>query len=138
MVVKPTGITLYCNESSATQNITLSPLDINGFRIGNYKGWTSRNTVAWIDEVAVYNRVLTTNEIRDLRHLIKQPQSDASLIAYYQFNESDYTIFDKSKSYHCSIYNGAARVKSRIPVGKGVSQRLTLSSGGIKISVHRV
>ena len=132
MVVKPTGITLYCNESSATQNITLSPLDINGFRIGNYKGWTSRNTVAWIDEVAVYNRVLTTNEIRDLRHLIKQPQSDASLIAYYQFNESDYTIFDKSKSYHCSIYNGAGRVKSRIPVGKGVSQRLTLSSGGIK------
>ena len=132
MVVKPTGITLYCNESSATHTISLSPLDINGFRMGNYKGWTSRNVVGWIDEVAVYNRVLSTNEIRDLRHLIKEPLSDPSLIAYYQFNEASYTVFDKSKSYHCSIFNGAGRVKSRIPVGKGVSQRINFTTGGTK------
>ena len=85
--------------------------------------------MAWIDIAGVYNRVLTTNEIRDLRHLIKQPQSDASLIAYYQFNESDYTIFDKSKNHTIAAFTmEPARVKSRIPVGKGGVPK-TLSSG---------
>lgn len=133
MVVKPTGITLYCNNSQITHNITLSPLDINGFRIGNYKGWGDRNVTGWIDEVAVYNRALTTAEIRSLRHLVKHPENDPSLVAYYQFNEiSGSTVFDKSRNYHCTLYNGASRAKSRIPVGEGVSQTLTINSAGTK------
>ncbi|MBK8699275.1 MAG: PKD domain-containing protein [Saprospiraceae bacterium] len=133
MVVKPTGITLYCNESIATHNIMLTPLNINGFRIGNYKGWGDRNVNGYIDEVAVYNRVLSTVEIRDLRHLVKHPENDLSLVSYYQFNENTgYVAFDKARNHHCTLYNGASRIVSRIPVGEGVSDRLTLNSAGLK------
>ncbi|MBK8888340.1 MAG: LamG domain-containing protein [Saprospiraceae bacterium] len=39
MVVKPTGVTLYCNEQQATHNFTLTPTDIPAFRIGSYRNW---------------------------------------------------------------------------------------------------
>lgn len=132
MVVKPTGITMYCNELSSTQNITLSPVDINGFRVGNYKGWTSRNCNALIDEVAVYNRVLTTAQIRELRHLTKLPTSDPSLVAYYQFNEPGTVAFDKVRNKHLTLTSGATKLDSNAPVGAGVSKRISVTSGGLK------
>lgn len=132
MVVKPTGVTLYCNNNSASHNISLSPLNIDGFRMGNYKGWDSRNMTGYIDEVALYNRVLSSGEIRDLRHLIKSPAQDASLVAYYQFNEDGNICYDKAHSYHATLFNGANKQRSRIPVGKGVSDRINVTSGGLK------
>ncbi len=132
MVAKPTGITIYCNELSSTQNITLSPVDINGFRVGNYKGWSDRNINGLIDEVAIYNRVLTTAEIRELRHLTKKPTSDASLVAYYQFNEPGAVAYDKVNNKHLLLTAGANKLDSNAPVGAGVSKRLNVASGGLK------
>ncbi len=132
LVAKPTGITIYCNELSSTHGIALSPVDINGFRVGNYKGWTSRNVNGLIDEVAIYNRVLTTAEIRELRHLTKKPSSDPSLVAYYQFNEPGTLAFDKVKNKHLSLTSGANKLDSNAPLGGGVSKRISVTSGGLK------
>ncbi|MFM2393029.1 MAG: hypothetical protein RLZZ546_1011, partial [Bacteroidota bacterium] len=132
LVVRPNGVTIYCNEQSATHNITLSPLDIQGFRIGNYKGWESRNTYMSVDEVAIYNRVLTTSEIRELRHLTKS-SSIPGIKAYYQFNGGVSGIeYDKINLAHMSLLNNAPLLQSHAPIGKGVSKRLTINSGGLK------
>ncbi|MBK9736018.1 MAG: hypothetical protein IPO92_14100 [Saprospiraceae bacterium] len=132
MVVKPTGITLYCNEQSATHNFTLAPTDIPSFRIGRYRDWTDRNMNGKIDEVAIYNRSLSTSEIRELRHLTKNPENDGSLIAYYQFNDNGNNDYDKVGIHHISLVGGAVKEISDAPLGGGFSTRLTVNSGGLK------
>ena len=132
MVVKPTGITLYCNEVSATHNIGLSPLNISGFRAGSYKDWGSRNLNGYIEEMAVYNRVLSQDEIRELRHLTKKPMNDPSLKAYYQFNGTSSIENDKVGINHMQLLAGASRVTSTAPIGGGVSKRLSVTTGGLK------
>ncbi len=132
MVVKPTGITLYVNEKQATHNISLSSVDINSFNIGNYQGWSDRTYKGLIDEVAIYNRALTTAEIRNLRHLTKVPAADASLITYYQFNGVDNPEYDKVGTKHISLAGGATRVTSAAPVGAGSSKTINVVSGGLK------
>jgi len=133
MVVKPTGITVYCNEQSATHSFTLTPTDIPAFRLGSYRNWTSRNMNGQIDEVAIYNRALTTSEIRNLRHLTKKPADDLSLIAYYQFNSNDASFdYDKVGIRHVQLMAGATKTISTVPAGGGVSSRMTINSGGLK------
>lgn len=132
MVVTPTGITMYCNESQATHNIALSPTNISGFRIGSYRGWSDRNMNGLIDEVAVYNRALSQSEIRELRHLTKKPQNDNSLVAYYQFNATGQNDFDKVGNKHILILNSGIKEISSAPVGNGFSHRLQVNSGGQK------
>lgn len=136
MVVKPNGITLYCNEQQATHSFALNPTDIPAFRIGSYRNWGSRNMNGQADEVAIYNRSLTTAEIRDLRHLVKRPETDASLIAYYQFNSDDVHDYDKVGSKHIYMTGGATKVSSGAPIGSGVSQRMVINNGGLKDFVN--
>ena len=132
MVVTPSGITLYCNESQATHTISINATDIPGFRIGSYRGWSDRNMNGWIDEVAVYNRALTQSEIRELRHLTKKPQNDNTLVAYYQFNALGQNDYDKVGSKHVTLLNGAVKEDSGVPVGNGFSHRMLVNSGGTK------
>lgn len=132
MTVSPTGITLYCNESQATHTINLTATDIPGFRIGSYRGWSDRNMNGWIDEVAIYNRVLSRDEIRELRHLTKNPAEDNSLVAYYQFNAIGQNDYDKVGSKHITLLNNAVKENVGVPVGKGFSHRLMVNSGGMK------
>ena len=133
MVVRPTGVTVYCNEQSATHSFTLTPTDIPAFRIGSYRNWSDRNMNGQVDEVAIYNRALSTGELRDLRHLTKKPGDDASLIAYYQFNEDDPAIdYDKVGNKHVYLTGGATKTPSTVPAGGGTSARMTITSGGLK------
>jgi photosystem II stability/assembly factor-like uncharacterized protein len=133
MVVNPGSVTIYCNEKSATHNFSATPLAISGFRVGNYKGWGDRNTNAYIDELAVYNRSMSADEIRELRHLIKIPSDDPSLKAYFQFNGSTPNLeYNKAGLSHLQLLNGASRETSKVPVGKGSSELLNITSGGEK------
>ncbi len=132
LVVKPTGVTVYCNEQSASHNFTLVPTDIPAFRIGSYRDWDSRNMNGSIDEVAIYNRALTTSEIRELRHLTKKPEADPSLLAYYQFNSNDVHDYDKAGIHHIVLTAGATKTPSTAPIGGGASQRMTINTGGLK------
>lgn len=85
-----------------------------------------------IDELCVWDRVLTQEEIREKRHLTKY-EDEAGLVAYYQFNEdvSEPIVIDRIKSNHTDMQGDAARVVSTAPVGGGSSQRMTISSSGL-------
>ncbi len=131
-VVRPTGITVYCNEQSATHNFALTPTDIPSFRLGSYRNWNDRNMNGMIEEVAIYDRPLSTEEIRLRRHLTKYLAIDTSLIAYYQFNSSSSHDYDKVGNKHVILTNNAQKILSDAPVGGGKSMTINITNGGLK------
>ncbi|MCZ4696192.1 T9SS C-terminal target domain-containing protein [Ancylomarina euxinus] len=132
MVASPNGMSLYVDGKVAKQDISLEPVDLTSLFIGSYKGWDSRNFKGEMDEVCMWNRALTTDEIRKNRHLTKENivGVDQDIIAYYQFNENEGMVLDKKGSLHARVYGGATRVKSYAPVGKGKSELLAVNAGG--------
>eukprot|EP01029_Cantina_marsupialis_P006920 TRINITY_DN1763_c0_g1_i1.p1 TRINITY_DN1763_c0_g1~~TRINITY_DN1763_c0_g1_i1.p1 ORF type:complete len:1362 (+),score=115.66 TRINITY_DN1763_c0_g1_i1:13206-17291(+) len=132
MVASPEGMTLYLNGKASKHSIGLEEVDLTTMFIGSYKGWESRNFKGEIDELCMWNRALTANEIREYRHLTKEKliKEDQGVIAYYQFNEDSGKVLDKKGVKHASVFGAATRMKSGAPVGKGQSKLLSVCSGG--------
>jgi len=133
LVVSPTSITVYLNGVSATQNISLQAAQITSMKMGSYQGWGGRNFIGEMDEICIWNRSLTQNEIRELRHLTRtgpMPYTE-DLVAYYQFNLPNTVIInDRIGINHASLNGNAQKVNSSAPVAGGVSDRLTISTDG--------
>jgi PKD repeat protein len=131
MVVQPGSVTLYVNGVSATHNTAVESVTLNDMRIGSYQGWQGRNYKGEIDEVCVWNRALTENEIRLMRHLVKQPSSDPTLIGYYQFDEvTSGEVIDKASAIDGVLSGNAMIIPSDAPVGSGSSQILLIQNAG--------
>jgi photosystem II stability/assembly factor-like uncharacterized protein len=133
IVVTPNSIMLYLNGVGATHNITPEMVNVQTLKIGSYHGWGSRNFRGEIDEVCIWNRSLSQNEIRELRHLTRTgnlPYTD-DLVAYYQFNLANTVIInDRIGVKHASLNAGATKVVSSAPVGGGASDRLSITGEG--------
>lgn len=133
LVISPSAATVYVNGVSASDNFPMNAANITQLYIGSYLGWTSRNFNGQIDEVRIWNRSLSRNEIRELRHLILDStyiSNDPTLLAYYQFNEVNGRILDRVGSYHANPAGGMQRWPSTVPVGKGESNRQSIISFG--------
>ena len=86
-----------------------------------------------IDEVCIWNRALTSDEIRTQRHLVKDPADDADIVGYYQFDK-DITsgfIIDKVRGKDGVLNSNAIIESSDAPVGSGTSQIINVASGGL-------
>ena len=131
MVVEPTGITLYVNGVGSKQSFAAAPVLFDAsMRLGNYKGWGGRYVAGSLDEVCVFDRSLSQDEIRELMHLTKAPEEFPHLISYHQFNEANGSALDRVGVRHASLVGlTIGREKSTAPVGKGVSKRLPLAAG---------
>ena len=131
MVVKPGSVTLYVNGISATHNTAVESVNLNDFRIGSYQNWGGRTYLGAIDEVCVWNRALTEDEIRLQRHLVKNPASDPTIVSYYQFdNLSSGEVIDKANSIDGALAGSAHIISSDAPVGSGTSQILLVQNSG--------
>jgi photosystem II stability/assembly factor-like uncharacterized protein len=133
MVATENAMKLYVNGEEAIHNIDLDPVDLGSLKIGSYQGWSSRNMRGSIDEVCIWTRALTKEEIQDLRHLTKEDTlQDPDFLAYYQFNEiPENPAFDKTgHGFDAILMNGADRINSDVPLGGGQSERLSLHDGG--------
>jgi hypothetical protein len=130
MVAKPDGMRLYLNGEEAYHSFGLPSVDLTTFKIGSYKGWTSRNMNGKIDEVAMWDRALSIGEIRELRHLTHDPASFPNLFLYYQFNETESPIYDRVGVNHGTLAGSPTMVNSTAPLGGGSSQTLEVSTGG--------
>lgn len=130
LVADGSSISVYLNGYGATHNIGISAVDMGNIRIGSYKNWASRNFDGLIDEVAIYDRALTQEEIRLTRHLTKIPEDDTALIAYYQMNEEGSQVIDKVGNRNGTLTQNAAKVRSTAPTGGGLSERKTITNGG--------
>jgi hypothetical protein len=126
--------TIYVNGVPYINNIGNTAINFSsGFNLGNDRNNTARTMIGQIDEVCFYNRTLNQNEIRELMHLTRNHNAiDPSLIAYYQFNEIGQGIYDRAGAAH-GILNGSSQHQlSTAPVGSGNSERMTITTPGIK------
>ncbi|MDF1697262.1 MAG: hypothetical protein P1U56_15570 [Saprospiraceae bacterium] len=124
MTVEPTGVTLYVNGISSSHIDDVSPADINSFKIASYQGWGSRNYKGEIEEVCVWDRTLTINEIREGRHLVKDPAADPTIIAYFKFNDDTGMAWEEVSNSEGSFSGNPEMLVSDAPVGMGVSDLL--------------
>ena len=136
MVASPEAMTLYLNGIGDQHNVSLSPVNYNTAHIGSYFGWNSRNYKGEIEEMTIWNRSLSTEEIRELMHItrdkiIRSGNPDTSLLTYYQFNEVNGNIaYDRAGLRHAVMQNGAIRANSTAPVGGGHASTQDISSTG--------
>ncbi len=131
LVVDPNGISIYLNGVQSRHNIAISPLDITSMKVGSYKAWNSRNYFGEIDEVCLWNRSLTEDEIRTLRHLTKEDvTTDPNFIAYYQFNQDQSEVLDKVGLNHGTMIGGASFQDCYAPFGGGSSALLDVNASG--------
>lgn len=133
MVATENAMKVYVNGEEAVHNIDLDPVDLGTMKIGSYKGWSSRNMRGYIDEVCIWTRALSKEEIQNFRHLSKEDTlQDPDFLAYYQFNEyPGNPAFDKTgNGFNATLMNGADRALSDVPVGGGASERMTLNDEG--------
>jgi len=141
MVVGPDSATLYLNDQKAVRTGLNNPLlSLNGFCFGeDNRGYTNRSFSGQMDEMAIWNRVLSDDEIRALRHLTKEKQInytlsayDGSLVGYFQFNgPSDTAAVNIVSGSVYSFTGRAAEGLSTAPVGGGVSAKATVSGPGV-------
>ncbi|TNE46856.1 MAG: T9SS type A sorting domain-containing protein [Bacteroidetes bacterium] len=132
LVIEPTTATVYLNgipyvwdKPDAEEDFTK---DI--FRIGMDPLGEKFN--GEIDEVCVYNKPLTQDQIREEMHLTRTHSNTDGLIAYYQFNETgtDMVDYNLAGDGLVQFRQDAHRTPSTAPVGPGVSNRKTVTGSG--------
>ena len=131
LTIDSTGATVYVNGIPSKDYINLPAVDLSSlvFKLGTYHYWSSRNFKGLIDEVALYSKCLSAEEIRSSMHLTKRGPEDG-LLAYYQFNESVAgEIYDKLGAGNGRHEAGAAVSVSEAPVASGRSQLSRVGPG---------
>ncbi|CAN5402222.1 hypothetical protein BH10BAC6_BH10BAC6_07700 [soil metagenome] len=86
-----------------------------------------------IDEVRIYDRALTDDEIKRDMHLTNASTND--LIAYYQFNEQAGQAIDAVGNLHAMLANSADRALSTAPVGPGESERVVTTADTPELNI---
>ncbi len=126
-------VTLYVNGMPASHNGTHGNADYKTatIRLGAASSYFwSRNFEGIMDEVAIYKKAMTTDEIREQMHLTKYPQNDPDLVHYYQWNNPSGIVMDRAGNRHAVLNGSAVRVQSTGPFAGGVSDRLAVTAGG--------
>ena len=131
LVVTPDSATIYRNGVGTTN---VGPHAPEAFDTPIILGWdpnqNTRRYKGLIDEVTIWDKALTQAEVRELMHLTKIPAEQPNLVSYYQFNEMDGQVMDRTSVRHLSMAGNASRTTSTAPIGGGVSARLTIDQSG--------
>ena len=129
MVVNSASVTLYLNGEPSVHNISPDPATIGNFKIASYRGWDSRNFYGELEEVCIWDRALTINEIRLGRHLTKDVATDPHLLSYFKFNREQGAV-DATGRTTAIMSNGAITIASDAPVGPGYSDIVQVNGAG--------
>lgn len=133
LVVEPTRVSVYLNGIGAVDNTPRGAEEFDApLVIGVDPNGGDRYFNGLIDEVCVYRRALSAGEIREQMHLVKTDTTDASLVAYYQFNETPgiRPVLDRTGTRHLGLNADASREPSTLAIGPGASRRLTIDDPG--------
>ncbi|HNP97821.1 MAG TPA: hypothetical protein PKK99_02135 [Bacteroidia bacterium] len=142
LVVTPDSATVYLNgvAYSNVQSQPVASMVDQPFTIGADLSAGVRNYRGQIDEVCFYNRPLSQQEIRELMNLTRNnpnpgsmPQTDTSLIAYYQFNElvANQVVDHAGINPLSVVISANVNSVSTIPVGGGRAETHTINSAGL-------
>ena len=124
-------MSLYINGSNVTGiSGGLFPLNVPVRYVGQANPSATSFFNGDIDEVALWNRPLSQDEIRLRRHLVLSG-GESDLTSYLQFNEASGNALDPiSGASGTFTGTGITRVASAIPVSTGVSALQSVSSSG--------
>jgi len=132
LVVEPGSVTIYKNGIPYKHSVNVNPHAFTSpVAIGADLNGGARFFKGSIDEVCLYNRALSQNEIREYMHLARTHTPNLGLMHYFQFNEADGQALDRQSIAHASLHAPAQRIVSTLPVGPGTSQRIDIRSKGI-------
>ena len=140
LVSNGTNVKIYVNGEESINNTALPAEAVTALDIGRYgRGYSDRYTNLELDEVCIWDRALTIDEIRQWRHLTKSNANDPitnDLVAYYQFNESSGNLsINKMANTSHITYNGTSGSNhnpSSVSVFDGISQKINVNSAGVK------
>ena len=134
LVTTNTTVTIYLNGKLISKAYSLPTLNLANrqWYIGNDRGNTSRTFKGKLDEVCFYNRALDSNELREKMHLLKDPTTDLTLKGYFQFDETSGAVWNKASLASSTFAGTATRTTSSAPVATGTSQRMSITTGGVK------
>lgn len=93
----------------------------------------TENAHVVIDEVRVWRRARTAQELREFMHFPPQG-SEQGLVSYWQFNEdSGNVIIDSASGNDGTLYNigSSDRITSTLPFGEGSYYSQTIESSGL-------
>jgi photosystem II stability/assembly factor-like uncharacterized protein len=130
-VVTPAYTALFVNGKAAINNTpnTLIDLSKSAWIVGE-DGGSNRNFNGEIDELCVYNRPLSQDEVREKMHLTRSTL-DSGLVGYYQFNESSSSVFYNKVEGGSNMSNvSGGHVVSTAPVASGVAVRKSITAQG--------
>ena len=104
--------------------------------IGSYIGANANGNNAFagkIEELKCWTVARSESQIRETLHLTLDG-SETGIAGYYQFNETNATdeVTDVVAANQAQPQNTPARTSSDCPVGKGRSQTINVTSGGVK------
>lgn len=133
LTYSPTGVKIYLNGVGQSVNNNSMPVldlsqtpfyvnkDIHG-QGGDYRGE--------IDEIKIYNYVLSEQEIREKMHIIQHaPMDEIGLVSYVQFNkynENNGDVYELKRPSLISLPRGLnSLVTSTAPVATGVAETKT-------------
>ncbi|WP_282072105.1 LamG-like jellyroll fold domain-containing protein [Polaribacter atrinae] len=136
-------VKIYLNGVESIHNAAIGSKAINVIDLGRYgrnQAADVRYTKLEMDEVSIWNRPLSKDEIRASRHLTKKTTDPIfnGLVAYYQFNETQGNISLNKVNNPSSSFgtykgiSGSNHIPSTAPVFSGKSQKMTINSAGIK------
>jgi PKD repeat protein len=140
MVSNGTSMTIYVNGVAITNTGGRSAIEETMTRVflGTYgREYNDRFTNLQMDEVCLWNRALSADEIRKWRHLTKSNVGEPilnGLVAYYQFNEEAGSISMNKAGSDYLTYNGStfSHNVSNAPVFGGVSEKINVTTSGVK------
>ncbi|PDS23372.1 LamG-like jellyroll fold domain-containing protein [Flavobacterium branchiophilum] len=128
LIYTPTKVTLVLNEKTYEINTSFPSQNLSTLDLGIHNRRNDRQYKGILEEVCLWDRALTLDEIRLNKHLTKVGNSDNNLFAYYQFNSIlNNEIFDVKNNNDLSVINGTSTIDSSCPIGPGVAQALTIN-----------
>ncbi len=133
----PTAVTIYVDEETPwVRNGTFQAVDFSqtSFYVNNDIHNQGGNFKGKIDELSFYDYALSQAEIREKRHLVKDPTIETGLKAYYQFNQydqSESTLYELVGGEQSTILSSIVDPNSPLPVGTGEVARIPSVSNGI-------
>lgn len=131
LVIEPTKATIYLNGIPTSLNTTHFAEEFDSpMVLGSDPGWNNRFFKGIMDEVCVYDKALSQDQIREEMHLTRTHTDTDGLRSYLQFNEADGPAFDRVGLGFASFGGDASRVVSTVAVGPGVSGKENVTSGG--------
>ena len=128
LIYTPTKVTIILNEQKYEINASFLPQDLTTLDFGIHNRRGDRQYKGYLEEVCLWDKALTIDEIRLNRHLTKIVNNDPNFFAYYQFNDVlTGKIYDVIGDNDLTVINGVSIMNSSCPIGPGISKKINIA-----------